>query len=127
MLIDLPFEFRINFLKEINCQDLCKNYENVIIEFLQLQKYDDFDYQKLVCFEGIKEKSILPLIFRSFSVDILKMIIMQNYCQFLSDYAFVEYSKKSQRLSLESLLINNISDSVLGGELKRRKTREERV
>lgn len=120
MLIDLPFEFRINFLRGIDYQKFCKNYEKVIIEFLQLQNYDNFDYQKLSCFEEIKEKSILTLIFRKLSVDKLKMIIIQNYYQFLNDYAFIEYSKKNPSLSLESSIMNNISDNVLISELKRR-------
>lgn len=120
MLIDLPFEFRIDFLKGIDHQKFNKNYEKVIIEFLQLPNYDDFDYQKLSYFEEIKEKSILTLILRKLSSDKLKMIIMQNYHHFLNDQAFIEYSKKNSRLKLESCIINNISDNVLIGELKRR-------
>lgn len=123
MLLDLPFECRKNFLSGINHQKFCKNYEKEIIEFLQLQNYDDFNYQKLSCFEEIKEKTILPLIFRKFSTDKLRMITIQNYSQFLNDYSFVEYSKKSPNLSLESSIINNISDNVLIGELKRRAKR----
>ena len=39
ILIDLPFEFRIKFLNGLNYQKFLKNYEKVIIEFLQLQNY----------------------------------------------------------------------------------------
>ena len=66
MIIDLPLEFRINFLKGLDYQKFCKKYEKVVIEFLQLQNFDNFDYQKLSCFEEIKEKSILTQIFRRF-------------------------------------------------------------
>lgn len=120
MLIDLPFEYRINFLNGLNYQKFLKNYEKVIIEFLQLQNYDDFDYQKLSDFEDIKEKSVLPLLFRKISIDKLKMIIIQNYYQILNDHAFSEYSKKILNLKLESSIINNISDNVLISELRRR-------
>ena len=47
---------------------------------------DDFDYQKLSCFEDMKNKSILPLLFRKLSADKLKMIIIQNYYQFLKKF-----------------------------------------
>ncbi len=123
MIIDLPLEFRINFLKGLDYQKFCKKYEKVVIEFLQLQNFDNFDYQKLSCFEEIKEKSILTQIFRKVSADKLKMIIIQNYFQFLNDYAFIEYSKKNLSLSLESSIMNNISNNVLIGELKRRARR----
>ena len=66
------------------------------------------------------DKQILSLLFRKFSSDRLKLIILNNYNQFISDFAFIEYSKKNANLILETELINNVSDNVLFSELKKR-------
>ena len=122
LLIDLPLETRINFLKEINKEKYLKNDEKIIIEFLKLQDYDEFDYKKLTLFENMKDKQLLSIMFRKISSNKLKLIIIENYSQFISDFAFVEYSKKNLELVLESKLVNNVSDNILLNELKRRRS-----
>ena len=120
LLIDLPLDARINFLKGINKEKYSQDYEKIIIEFLKLQNYDEFDYKKLTLFENMKDKQLLLSMFRKMSSDKLKLIISVNYNQFISDFAFVEYSKKNIELVLESKLTNNVSDNILFNELKRR-------
>lgn len=120
LLIDLPLEVRINFLKGINKEKYSQDYEKIIIEFLKLQDYDEFDYKKLSLFENMKDKQLLLSMFRKISSNKLKFIISENYSQFISDFAFIEYSKKNIELVLESKLINIVSDIILANELKRR-------
>lgn len=120
LLIDLPLEARISFLKGINKEKYSKGYEKIVMEFLQLKDYDDFDYRKLTLFKDIKDKKILSAIFRKLSPSKLKLIIDKNYNQFITDLAFVEYSKKNIDLVLKVELINKISDNILFHELKRR-------
>lgn len=124
MLIDLPFDFRINFLNNINTSKFQQSYEKMIIDFLKLQNYEEFNIDNIKHFINIKDKQIILLIFRYLSFDKLKAIILQNYCQFINDYAFMEYSKKCIKLTLEPDIINNISDDSLNAELKRRKKKE---
>lgn len=124
ILIDLSLEFRIKFLSTINNDKYCSEYEKTIIEFLKLSNYEEFNYQQLSTFENIKDKQILTLMFRKFSKDKLKNIILADYYQFINDYAFAEYSKKVSDLTLESVVINNVSDNILFSELKRRKSKQ---
>lgn len=120
LLIDLPLGIRINFLKEINKEKYLQDYERIIIEFLKLQNYDEFDYKQLILFENMKDKQFLSSMFRKISSNKLKLIISVNYNQFISDFAFVEYSKKNLELVLDSKLIDNVSDNILFNELKKR-------
>lgn len=124
ILIDLPLEFRIKFLSSINNEKYSFEYEKIIIEFLKFSNYEEFDYKQLSSFENIKDKQILTLMFRKLSKDKLKDIILSNYCQFINDYAFTEYSKKIQNLILESNVVNNVSDNILFSELKKRKSKQ---
>lgn len=120
LLIDLPLDTRINFLKDIAEEKYVEDYEKFAIEFLKLEDYNTFEYKKLASFENMTDKQILSLLFRKFSSDRLKLIILNNYNQFISDFAFIEYSKKNANLILETELINNVSDNVLFSELKKR-------
>lgn len=124
ILIDLPYEFRVSFLSHITYEKYNYEYEKSILGFLNLSNYEDFDYKQLTIYENIKDKQVLSLMFRKFSINKLKNIILANYCQFINDYAFTEYSKKAQCLNLESDIINNVSDNILFSELKRRKLKQ---
>lgn len=124
ILIDLPYEFRVNFLRPITYEKYNHEYEKSILEFLKLSNYEEFEYKQLSVYENIKDKQALTLMFRRFSVNKLKSIILANYCQFINDYAFTEYCKKVQDLNLESDVINNVSDNILFSELKRRKSKQ---
>jgi len=124
LLIDLPTESRINFLKGINIEKYTQDYEKIIIEFMKLQDYDKFDCRNLIIFENIKDKQILSTIFRKMSSNKLKFIINSNYNQFINNFAFIEYSKKNIDLVLDAKLINNINDNILINELKRRNTND---
>ena len=124
ILIDLPYEFRNNFLSSINSEKYKYDYEKSTLEFLKLSNYEEFEHTQLSTYQNIKDKQVLTLIFRKMSVNKLKSIILANYCPFINDYAFQEYSKKISQLNLESNIINNISNNILFSELKRRKTKQ---
>lgn len=122
ILIDLPYDFRVDFLRTFD-KDKLPEEEKILIEFLYLSNYDNFDHSKLSNLEGLKDKQVLNLIFRKLSKEKLREIISANYHQFITEYAFFEYSKKSDVLKFEPELINNIDDNNLFSEIKKRKAR----
>lgn len=122
ILIDLPYAFRVDFLRTFD-KDKLPEEEKILIDFLYLSNYDNFDHSKLSNLEGLKDKQVLNLIFRKLSKEKLREIISANYHQFITEYAFFEYSKKSDVLKFEPELINNIDDNNLFSEIKKRKTR----
>lgn len=124
LFIDLPFEFGIEFLDTIDNKRYGSQPEKVILQFLRLANYEEFDYHELSAFGTVKDKQILTLMFRKFSGDKLKSIILANYSQFLNDYAFTEYSRKIADLVLDATIVNNVSDNAFFSELKRRKVKQ---
>lgn len=124
ILIDLSPKYRINFLNTIKIDKYNSEPEKIIINFLKLTNYEGFDDQQLSKLENIKDKQILTLMLRKLSENKLKNIVSANYCQFINDYAFTEYSKKVPDLILESSIINNVSENILFSDLKRRKLKQ---
>lgn len=124
ILIDLPYEVRNNFLKSID-KDKFSEDEKVLIDFLCLPNYEDFDYHKLSAINELRDKQVLTLIFRKLQSEKLRNIILENYNQFINIYAFLEYSKKSQELNLELALLDIIEENTLIIELQRRKKRNQ--
>lgn len=124
IFIDLPYDFRINFLKNVNRNNLSNEYEKDILDFLRLKDYKDCNLTGVESFKDIKNKQIITLIFRRLSSDMLKEIIMNNYSKTTNNYAFLEYSKKEPDFKLEAELINNVNNEILFLEMKRRKANQ---
>ena len=124
ILIDLPYSVRNTFLQDIN-RDKFSKEENILINFLLLSNYEDFDYHNLANLTKIKDKQIINLIFRKLSSEKLKDIILANYQQFINDFAFLEYSKRTKELNLELAMLNILEENTLVSELKRRKSRNQ--
>ena len=124
ILIDLPFDFRINFLSYVNLNEYNNQYDKVIINYLRQENYDDFDHSQFSSFKDLKDKKTLSTILKSLSSNKLKEIIIANYSKTISNYAFLEFSKKEENFELEAKIINNINDEILFLELKRRRLKD---
>ena len=120
LLIYLPYQTRINFLDSIPLDNYSEEYEKVLIQFLRLKNYNDFDTSQLFLFPNIKEKPLIMMMFRTFSKEKLKSILVSDICQYMNDYAFTEISKKENELLLDTTYISNIHDSIFIKELKKR-------
>lgn len=121
ILIDLPADFRINFLSMVNLDDYKNKYEKTIIGFLRLENYDDFDHRELATFTDLKDKQVLATMLKKLSSPILREIVISNYTRSVSNYAFLEYSRKEPDCVLEAELVNNINNEILFLEIKRRR------
>ena len=97
ILIDLPADFRINFLSTVNLEEYKQEYERVIIEFLRLEDYNTFNHKGLASFTDLKDKQILATMLKKISSPILKDIIIANYTKTVNNYAFLEYSRKEKK------------------------------
>ncbi len=122
ILIDLHYEFRINFLEGIDKNGIALE-DRILMNFLSLENYEDFDSRDLIYLEDLKDKQVLSIMFKKLSKEKLREIILANYHKFINEIAFIEYSKKVKCLNLEADMINNIDDNILFSELKNRKKR----
>ena len=121
ILIDLPAEFRISFLSTVNLDDYKHNYEKSIIGFLRLKDYAAFDHRELASFTDLKDKPVLATMLKKIPSPMLKDIIIANYSKTISNYAFLEYSRKEPNVELEAQIVNNINNEILFLEMKKRK------
>ena len=121
ILIDLPADFRINFLSTVNLEEYKQEYERVIIEFLRLEDYNTFNHKGLASFTDLKDKQILATMLKKISSPILKDIIIANYTKTVNNYAFLEYSRKEPDFELEAQIMNNVNNEILFLEIKKRK------
>lgn len=127
ILIDLPYEVRIGFLREFPTDKFEKSYEQSIINFLSLKNFNDFDISELANYGEMTDKTILTQLFKRLSIENLRKIISNNYHSFISNYAFVAYSVKSPSLKLDSEILNNVYIPELVVELKKRCNRKDNV
>ena len=124
LLIDLPADFRISFLKTVNIENFKKKYDSTIIDFLMLENYNDFDHSKLESFKELKDKQALATMLKRLSSNILKEIIIANYSRTVTNYTFLELSRKEPDFELEASLINNVDNGILFLEMKKRKLKD---
>ena len=118
ILIDLSYEFRTEFLEDFEAFDEC---EEVLLSFLKLKNYRDFDIKELSKVVRIKEKQPLILILRRLSVEQLQEIIKMDFCQYMNDFAFIEYSNRCKKLKFDSNMINKLNNTTFFKVINRRK------
>lgn len=125
LLIDLPYEYRIDFLSNLDDLKNTSDPDYIVLAFLHLPNYYDWNIGHLNSLKDLKDKDILIPLFRKLSSTQLKNIIIANYNQVITGLAFFEYSKKNDDLLLEKDIIDLIEENNLYLELKRRKKRNQ--
>ncbi len=121
ILIDLPYEFRTFFIRNLNDGLFRSDLDQCILEFLKLPNYHDWDILNLPLLQELKDQKTIVLIIRKLSNSQLEDLINTNYNQSITEAAFCEYSKRHDDLFLDKHIINILDDATLCAELKRRK------
>lgn len=120
ILIDLPHSFRKNFLDSVNLDKYQEDYEQVIINFLQLSDYNNLNLNEITKLKNIPSRKTLEPIFRKLNTTNLKKALDKNISAVINSYIFSQLSKKSPHLIINDHILSNVDNIVLLTALKQR-------
>lgn len=120
ILIELPHSFRKNFFNGANLDKYQQDYEQAIINFLQLPDYNNLNLDDITKLKNMPNRKTLEPIFRKLNTTNLTKILNKNISQVINSYSFSQLSKKSPYLIITEHILSNVDNIVLFTELKQR-------